>query len=154
MVIFLCGCKGKEAEPQLAGISFDASLRYGTYECEANIELGENGQSKAVLLAPESVKGAELLFSGEGISVNYMGISYTPQSKLPNETVNSVLSTILSYASKGAQKAAEREGLYVLENNVAGYSYKLYMTESGLPVKLECDDAELYAEFSNVKINK
>ena len=153
-LILLCGCAKRQTEPQVSSLSLDADIQFGEYACKANIELGENGESRAVLLSPESVKDATVLVNGEGMTVSYMGLSYTPQMPLPNETVMSVLSSVFTSAATGIGEAVERDGLYCLEKTAAGYRYSLYLTESGLPVRLECDEAELYAEFSNVTLKK
>lgn len=151
-VLMLCGCGSKEAEVKLSGISFDADIRFGKYECSANMQLYENGESRVVLSSPSTVAGVELLIDGEGITVKYSGLTYKLQAPLPNETVNSVLSTILTSASSGCKGAREEKGIYLLENSAGGYAYKLYVTEVGLPIRLECEQAELYAEFSNISL--
>ncbi len=152
-LVLLCGCgKSKETAVKLESISFDADITLAAYTCTCSIELSGGGLMSSTLLSPESVEGTTLKYDGEKLTINYMGLEYTPEMPIENETANGIINTIFQSAASGG-KTAERVGdSLVLEGEVAGYSYSLYVTDEGLPLRLVCEKANLTAEFSNVKI--
>ncbi len=102
--------------------------------------------------APEAIAGTTLSYDGENLKVNYMGLEYTPELPIAQETVNDIINNIFQSVATSGQNAVLEDGNYILRGEVAGKKFTLYVTEAGLPISLTCPDASLAAEFSNVTV--
>ncbi|MBE6767255.1 MAG: hypothetical protein E7550_06695 [Ruminococcaceae bacterium] len=153
MLLFLVGCGEKQTvDVNLQGISFDADMTYGKYKCICNVEINGGGILEMEAKSPKSIAGTKLIFDGDKVVITYKGLEYIPEMPISNETANEIINKILGSVSSGYKQAVRTDKGFLLEGEVAGYAYSLYVTEGGLPLSLECKKANLYAEFSNVKI--
>ncbi len=148
----LVGCGKKEVAPTLDGITFDALINFGGYSCMCEIDLSGGGIFTSRVKEPAAIAGTEVTYNGGNITITYMGMSYTPEMPLPGETLDEILSKVLQAVSSGSADAKQDDGNFIIEGETAGYDYTLYITESGLPLSLNCPRANFTAEFSNVKI--
>lgn len=153
-VLMLAGCGKRQSEPLASGISFDAAVSYGKYDCRCNIELSGGGVFFSKITEPSTIAGTEILYDGENVTITFMGLSMSPELPLPNETLDGILSAILQSVSSGGKTATQTDDGFIIENKIAGYDYILTLTESGLPLSLSVPRSDFTAEFSNVVIKK
>ena len=152
-LILLCGCGKKQSvDVTLESVSFDAAITYGSYNCTCNITISGGGMLASTILSPESIAGTTLSYDGENLTVNYMGLEYMPEMPISGDAANDIINKILQSASSGAKSAERVDDSFVLEGEVSGYEYSLFVTEAGLPLSLLCVEADLVAEFTNVTI--
>ncbi len=153
LIFLLAGCGEKKTTAvNLSGISFDADITYGKQKCVCSIEIQGAGMLKMELYEPENLKGTIITYDGDTVLLNYHGLEYTPELPITNETLGEIINKILSTVSSGYREAERTEKGFVLKGKVSDYSYELYVSEAGLPLSLFCEEANLYAEFSNAKI--
>lgn len=152
LILLLCGCKEqKTVDVNLKNLSMDADVKYRSYTINCTIELDGGGMFTSTINAPEAIAGTIVRYDGDMLTVSYMGLEYTPEKSPKKEHVNGIINMILGSASAGAQAERTEKG-FMLKSKVANYEYELYVSEVGLPLSLECEKADLYAEFSNVKL--
>lgn len=132
IIFILAGCKAeKQTAVQLSGLSFDCNADYNGGTVAGNIKAYGGGVFSFTLTEPKSIAGMEVKYDGETMTVNYLGLSYSPQLPLPAENINSVLNTIIAAASGGKTAKLCRDR-YILEDSADGFTYTLTVTESGL----------------------
>ena len=153
--IFLAGCAAPASvETKLDGISFDVTSEYNGTALKCAAKAYGGGMFTSTVLEPESIAGTEIAYDGSEVTITYMGLTYKPSLPLPNENINDILNTVITSASGNIQSAQKDGDVYVLEGSTGRYDYILTVTESGLPLWLECPSVGLKAEFSNVTILK
>ncbi len=154
MIFILAGCgTTKQVTSTLDGISFDADIEYGDYECECFVKAYGGGLFNCTVKEPKSIAGTTVEYNGSALTVTYMGITYTPQSPFPCENISDILNSIMTKAA--AADAAEKRGEeYIVEGKSGKYDYTITVTDAGLPIRLKCEEADLTVDFSNVTILK
>ncbi len=151
----MAGCAAPAAvETKLDGISFDVSVEYNDFECKCAAKAYGGGVFISTVLEPEAIAGTEITYDGEEVTITYMGLTYKPSLPLPSENINDILNTVIKSASGNIDLAQKEEDQYILKGDAGKYDYLLTVTESGLPLWLECPSIGLKAEFSNVTILK
>ncbi len=154
LVLFLlCSCSGgKEIEPQLRGITFTAEMNYYNEAYGFVGEILSDGTLKASITAPEELKDLNFTISGEGIMVEYKGLTYSPvEGNMPfagvmEEVYAPIREVILSDA------AADSDG--VLTGGAGVRAYTLTLSPTGLPQKLQIPDESFEIKFYNVSIKE
>lgn len=154
IIFILAGCKAeKQTAVQLFGLSFDCKASYNGGTVAGNIKAYGGGVFSFTLSEPQLISGTEVKYDGETVTINYLGLSYSPQLPLPADDTNTVLNTVIATAA-GGKTAKLCEDKYILEDKAGDLAYTLTVTESGLPLSLSVPDAGLSAEFSNVTLIK
>ena len=142
-----CGT-GEEIDTKLVGITFDADVKYGGYDCECSVKAYGGGVFSCEVREPETIEGTTVKYDGEETSITNMGMTYKPNAPLPTENIAVMLSDVVKNTSP-AQKKGEQYEVY---GKTGGYDYTLTVAATGLPLSLRCPSADLTVEFSNVKI--
>ena len=155
-LILLCSCgKKSEVKPLLAGISFDAEIVYYNENYACQCDISAEGVLTAKITEPEILKDFTLRVSKDGITADYLGITYTPTEG------NMPFSGVVDSFYKAIGKCIEEEIAATLSNNeytVKGdfedLGYTLYISPTGLPQKLLLPDERFSVNFYNVSIKK
>ncbi len=149
LIVTLASCgMEKEVDTKLVGVEFDASVQYGDYECRCKATAYGGGVFTLTVTEPKAIEGTTAHYDGDELSITYKGLSYKPQTELPCDNIADMLNDVVKNTSP-AQKNGEQ---YELTGNTGGYQYTLTVAETGLPLYLSCPSADLFVEFSNVKI--
>ncbi len=152
--VLLCGCSGKSksVSPMLDGISFCAKINFynEVYECDVKTE--KDGTLNLAVKVPEDLSGLKFTVSGEGVTAEYLGLTYTPKNeKMPLCGVVQTLYGILEN-TRGATLVIRKNENCIFEGRLYNRAYILCCAPSGLPLYIEIPDNSYRIEFSNVKI--
>ncbi|MBR6743534.1 MAG: hypothetical protein IKL94_03480 [Clostridia bacterium] len=155
LIFTLTSCSAKSSvEPQLKNISFVAEISYYNEVYSCDCVMSKEGELTAVIKLPETLEGFTLKVNSESVTAEYLGISYTPTDG--NMPFSSVLEEFYKKLclSESVGKAKKTDGVYKITAGEGADKASLYLTEAGLPIKLEMPDERFFAEFYNVTIQK
>ena len=151
-VLSSCDARKTEVNPVTAGISFSSqfSFRDGNYACEGSIE--KSGKAKIVLTDPSALKGMTFSFDGEAATVDFLGLSHSWISNdLAPMAPAEILAAVFRDLSKKDPAILEKDD-FVITESLAGMEYTLHFGATGLPISLQMNEMDLYADFQNVTI--
>lgn len=153
LVVLLCSCSGKNAvEPKLKGISFVAEISYYNeiYSCECT--MSNEGSLSAKVTLPETLEGFTLKVDSNGVTAEYLGITYTPtDGNMPFFGIIEEFYQGLCEAEKAGVAKKTDDG-YKITCGEGAEQKVLKITEAGLPITLLMPDERFYAEFYSVTI--
>lgn len=150
LLLFLCSCKKQVAfEVKKSGFSCDAEVQYNETELKAKLFVGENGYFCAEVTEPEVIKGMKCEWSGDKVTVSYLGISkdIDPDS-IPYFNYAKLVRDILGGLSENVNAIAQKDTF--VYNGTGKYGdYQIEFRADGFPIKLELPSASLTVTFSN-----
>lgn len=150
---FCCSCKSREVIPTLRSISFGADISFYNelYSLEASIN--EDGIMEINVTSPDNLKGLKLTYTTDGVTAEYMGISYTPKSEnMPLCSVSGTLYEIIKNVDKTKESAVSDDGNCIIEGKLDNCSYTFIFSPAGLPLHLEVSSYNMTVEFKNVTL--
>ncbi len=151
VLLTLTACSGKKtAEPRLLGITFLAEVTYYNENYKGECHFSEDKVLTFKITEPDILSGYTVTVSADNITAEYLGISYTPtESNMPFSSAVTKFYEKLVAASSG-EAAKEKDGVFILRGGVDADAYTLYISESGLPQKIEIPDDRFTVYFYNV----
>ena len=155
LMLLLCACGDKKSDitPVVMGISFTAELTYYNECYEANVKVGENGETDMEITSPDTIKGLELHFDGEDVTAKYAGLDYkTDFASLPEGACCMLLYRILKDACKEDVCVIFGGDEYYIQRDAADIGYKLFLGATGLPISAEDSENGFTVNFKNVTI--
>ena len=157
LIMFLCGCgsKNKTAVPVTKGVSFTADVTYYNecYTCDVVVD--ENGVMTATVTYPEELSGVKLMFDGENVTAEYLGLTYTLKTDtMPLGNVALSIYNVFAHIAENGLTAEQDESNCIIENEIDGEEYEFVFAPSGLPLELKMPDKELNVIFNNVTVKK
>ena len=152
MLFLFCGCgEKKNVKPSLEGVSFDAKISYAGYNCQCSVKAYGGGNFSCTVKEPAVLKGTQINYNGEKVTVSFMGMDYEPPLPLPCENITDILKTVVESARNGTG-LINPEGHYDITGKTGRYNYTVTVTESGLPVRIVCDEIKFTAEITNATV--
>ena len=157
LIIFLCGCGGKNktATPVTKGVSFTADVTYYNecYTCDVAVD--EKGIMSATVTSPEELFGVKLMFDGENVTAEYLGLTYTLKTDtMPLGNVALSIYNVFSHIAENGLTAEQDESNCIIENEIGGEKYEFIFAPSGLPLELKMPQKELKVIFNNVTVKE
>ena len=157
LIIFLCGCGGKNktATPVTKGVSFTADVTYYNecYTCDVAVD--EKGIMSATVTSPEELFGVKLMFDGENVTAEYLGLTYTLKTDtMPLGNVALSIYNVFSHIAENGLTAEQDESNCIIENEIGGEKYEFIFAPSGLPLELKMPQKELRVIFNNVTVKE
>ena len=154
LLVFLCGCKGKQPV-QLVGksLSFviDLTCYNEQFQCEGNVS--KDGVLKLRVLYPEDLADLTLTFEGENVTAEYMGLSYTPDcGKMPVGCAASVLYRLLRQSWQTEQLPKQEKKQLYIEGNDGEYWYRFFFSPVGYPLSFEVTGCGISGVFQNITL--
>ncbi len=153
-IVLLCSCgKKSEVKPQLTGISFDAEIVYYNENYACRCEISKEGNLTAKITEPELLKDFTLRVSRDGITADYLGITYTPtKGNMPfSGVVDSCYKALLECMEENIT-ANFSNNQYTVKGDCEDLGYTLHLSPTGLPQKLLLPDERFSVNFYNVTI--
>lgn len=152
VLLTLAACSGKkEVAPLLCGISFSADVSYYNENYKGECTVSKDGALTVKITEPEELSGYTVKLSNEGITAEYLGLSFTPTAN--NMPASSVLSDFYrQYSAAAFSKEPARstgDGY-----RLSGEGYTLWLTAMGLPQKAELPDESFCIYFYNVAVEE
>lgn len=135
--IILSGCNKKSSgvTAVTTGLSFTADVSFFDIKTTYNIKISENGEMEAESVSGNT-SGMKLKCLDEIIEVSFKGLSYSTNiSALPD----GVISEFIYSAFKNADTTTvfSKDKQYYINGENEKYSYKIYLGQTGLPLKIE-----------------
>ena len=157
LIVFLCGCggKNKSATPVTKGVSFIADVTYYNecYTCDVAVD--EKGIMTATVTSPEELSGVKLKFDGENVTAEYLGLTYTLKTDtMPLGNVALSIYNVFTHIAENGLTAEQDESNCIIENEIEGEKYEFIFAPSGLPLELKMPQKELKVIFNNVTVKE
>lgn len=150
LLMFLCSCKKQvEFEVKKSGFSCDSNVTYNETELKAKLFVGENGYFCAEITEPEVLRGMKCEWSGDTVTVSYLGIKkdIDPES-IPYFNYAKLIRDILSGLAGNVVATATNDSFTY--NGTGKYGdYQIVFRADGFPIKLSLPSASLVVTFSN-----
>lgn len=152
--LLFSGCTSKKAvEPVLNNINFSAMITYNDAEFECYVEILD-GNFTSTVVKPETIKDFTLRFNSDGVTAEYLGITYTPETHcMPSTAAVQILYDIINDVSKQGLTAYCKEENCTINRYINDYAYSFEFSPSGLPISLSIDDLDLEIKFNNVTVS-
>ncbi len=157
LIMFLCGCgdKNKTTVPVTKGVSFTADVTYYNecYTCDVVVD--EKGVMAATVTSPEELSGVKLMFDGENVTAEYLGLTYTLKTDtMPLGNVALSIYNVFTHIAENGLTAEQDDSNCIIENKINGEKYEFVFAPSGLPLELKMPQKELKVIFNNVAVKK
>ncbi len=152
VLLMLTACSKKTAEPQLCGISFTADVTYYNENYKGECYFSEDKVLTFKINEPEIIAGYTVTVSAEGITAEYLGLTFTPNDG--NMPFSSAVAQFYEKlcAAASAEEAKERGGEFKISGGKDADSYTLYISETGLPQKILIPDERFVVYFYNATL--
>ena len=132
-----------------SGFSCDADVAYNETELKAKLFVGENGYFCAEITYPEVIEGMKCEWSGERVTLSYLGITkdIDPES-IPYFNYARLVRDILGGLAENVVASALKDTF--VYNGTGKYGdYQIEFRADGFPIKLELPSASLVVAFYN-----
>ena len=151
--LLFSGCTSKKTvEPVLNNINFSAVITYNDAEFECYVEILDDKFTSTVV-KPETIKDFTLRLNSDGVTAEYLGITYTPEThSMPSTAAVQILYDNISDVSKQGITAYCKEENCTIDRYINDYAYSFEFSPSGLPISLSIDDLDLDIKFNNVTV--
>ncbi len=151
--IILCGCgNSKVVTPVINNIDFTAQIKFSDehYVCDVSV-YDENIDVKVV--NPQEIKGLTFHYSDSTVSVEHLGIKYTPDAgNMPAGGVAVILTDVINHINKEGLTAVFNEGNCVINSRAGEHKFTFEFSPAGLPLELEIPNINYTVKFNNVTI--
>lgn len=147
----LCGCEKKLPKIKLVttGISFTAEIKQNSKTHTFDVEIKKNGIMNITSNEDNNLK---LSFCGNNMTAFYQNVEYTsPVSNLPKNISLDFLYILFSELTKG-KSVIEKDDNYYIKSANSKYDATIYMTKSGIPLKVEENRFNIEIIFKKVYI--
>ena len=151
--VILCGCSGKgELSPILRGISFEADISYYNekYVCDTIID--KDGNLTMNFKYPQDISDLKIFFNDGKAKIEYMGLTYTPDDRMPAGSVAQTLYDIISDVEKTDSTPIKDSENCMLDGRYNNTYFKFYFSPSGLPLSVLIPDDSFEIQFNNLTI--
>lgn len=153
MLISLCSCKDTQIEPKLTQISFTAELSYFNEVYSFDGQILKDKTLKITMKEPEGLKDLNLTVNSDGITAEYMGLTYIAnEATMPFSRIIAETYTPLVALAGEESVTADKNG--EISGKADEIEYKLTVSPTGLPQKLELDSRHITVKFYNISIKE
>ncbi len=154
VLMTLSACSGKtEVIPRLVGISFTADMTYFNENYKGDCVISPDGTLACKITEPESLSGYTVTLSKDGMTAEYLGITYTPtESNMPFSGVIGEFYEKLGTIIASGSSAQKKDDAYIIKGGEDADAYALYMSSTGLPQSLQLPDERFTVYFYNTTV--
>lgn len=131
----LCGCETKTTKVQLVttGISFTAEIKQNNNSCLFDVVIDKDSVMNITSCDDKNFK---ITFCGNNMTAFYENVEYTcPVSSIPSNLNFDFLYALFSDLTVGKSVVEKDDNYYIMSSN-AKYDATLYITKSGIPLKV------------------
>lgn len=150
-ILLLCSCNiATQITPCVDNISFTAEAVWDntTYSLSGTTE---KESLTLKINSPERMKNCEFIFSGDNITVNYLGLTNkTNTSAFTDSSLLTVINEGINTARK--TKINENNGKYYCEFEIADTEYTFIFGATGLPIEITDKSGKNRILFKNATI--
>ena len=151
MLLILTGCaRASSITPITRNLSFTAEVTYYNEFYEISGEINHNGQMTLNFLEPEALKDIVFTITDNNIKAYFKGISYDYNSPQQSD----VISFIYNAFKEEAPTVYENDNDFFTKGKFDDFEYKLFIGQSGLPLKIIDSSGRFNVVFKNPSIKK
>lgn len=153
LLIFLCSCKAtnRNAKPLVRQIEFTAQTNLDDIPYLFTVKTDSDLNATITVKAPQEIKGLQMIFSPETVKTRFLNIeTEIPLSGFSENSPFSTVYQLLLYADEPKNEISYQNDHIFSECEIAGKNYRLYYTETGLPLKAESPDKNIL--FKSISI--
>ncbi len=154
-VIFMSSCNSGEKfiTPILSGISFTAEIDYYNEYFACDVTIDQDKTMKLTVTQPQDISGMKLIFSGDKVTAEYMGITYTPHTDtLPVGGVAQTLYSIIRQLDDDTVLETQDGKNCIFKGRIDDRAFSFSFTPSGLPLCIDIPDQSFSIKFSKVEV--
>ncbi len=147
----LCGCEKKTTEVKLVstGLSFSAEIKQNSKTQIFDVVIDDKG---IMNITSSEDKNFKLTFCGNNMTSFYQNVEYTcPVSSIPKNLNFDFIYILFSELTVG-KSVVEKDGNYYIKASNSKYDATLYITKSGIPLKVEENRFNIEVVFKKVYI--
>lgn len=150
ILILFAGCKEKSTLQTVNNFECSAFANFYGEDYEIGI-VSLKSIVTAEIISPKSLKGLKYTVSDKKIEAEYLGVR-SEGEKGGFGGLCVFISEILLLTQNANLEKSKSE--YIFQETTEYGKVTVVFSQSGLPVKLNCDGGEVYAEFRNIKITE
>lgn len=153
LVVFLCSCRGTnhDTRPLVRQIKFTAQTVFEDTPYLFTVTTDSELNATFTVQAPESIKGLQIIFSPERVKLKFSDIeTETPLSGFSENSPFSTVYQLLLCADRQKNETSHENDYIFSKCEISGKDYRLYFTETGLPLKAESPDTNIL--FKSISI--
>ena len=165
MLLILTGCaRASSITPITRNLSFTAEVTYYNEFYEISGEINHNGQMTLNFLEPEALKDIVFTITDNNIKAYFKGISYDYNSPQQSDVISCILSQLfcimmlISFIYNAFKEEAptvyENDNDFFTKGKFDDFEYKLFIGQSGLPLKIIDSSGRFNVVFKNPSIKK
>lgn len=135
-IFSLCNCNKESSDVTAVttGLSFTAELSYKNQTFKYDYKIFKDGSAEALLHLDKTE--TKIFFSENSIKYDFNNLEYT--QSLNNLNENLIIDFIFSVMKDASNKKVYTQNEYLcLEGKTDKYDYKMYLSEMGIPLKIE-----------------
>lgn len=147
-----CNKKSSDVTAVTTGLSFTAEISYKNNTVSYSVTIFDNSDTEIKTLS-DSLSGLCYTFSGETVTVSYNGLEYNiPISSLPEGIITDFLYSVFCTVKENNSAVMSENDEYYISDRNEKYSFKIYLGETGLPLKIEDSENGITAIIKNASI--
>ncbi len=151
LLLILTGCaRASSITPITRNLSFTAEVTYYNEFYEISGEINQNGKMTLNFLEPEALKDIVFTITDNNIKAHFKGISYNYNSPQQSD----VISFIYNAFKEEAPTVYENDNDFFTKGKFDDFEYKLFIGQSGLPLKIIDSSGRFNVIFKNPSIKK
>lgn len=147
-LILLCGCAkpAKDIKPVLSGISFTTKATFYNENYTFKTVIEKDFSSTFYFNKPKELSGLTVTLKDDNYKAYFNGLDYS--GKISSSPLKGIVQNTYSFLKSAENGTVEKNDKEIyIKNSFGGTEFTLYITDSGLPIKLVCPDLGLNAEF-------
>ena len=152
--ILFSGCK-KENEPIkpiTTNISFVAEISHNGICNKYNVKIDKNSNTELEAI-DNGLNGLSLYFSGDEITEKFNKLEHKFKvSSLPQGVITDFIHSVFLTATKDNHDIETENEQYIIKGENNRYSFKIYLGQSGLPIKIEDKKNDIKVIIKNASI--
>ncbi len=132
-LLLLVGCANvTKIKPITRGISFVGEMKYYNEYYELSVDIDKNGEMKIKIDEPTELGDLVFTFKDDEMSVSFKGISHEFGDTYKTEALNLIYKAF----KEESPDVYEKNDEFFITGEYAGNEYKMFIGESGLPLKI------------------
>ena len=151
----LSGCKNEKEpiKPITTDLSFKAEIDYNGSTCKYDVKIDKNSNTE-LKATDNSLKGLSYYFSGDEITEKFNQLEHKFKiSSLPQGVITDIIHSVFYTATKEKLAPIKENEQYILSGENSRYSFKIYIGQSGLPIKIKEAKKGITVIIKNAAIN-
>ena len=147
-----CSAVNRAPYPVISNISFVAEIEYQNKIFEYAITISKTNEYKIDILKNGKETGLTIIFNNDKMQFSFQDLKYeTTLSDLPQGLFIDLIYNCFNSIPKNTTTELDKD-LFFIKNKTQKYDYKIYFSESGLPIKMEEKNNSITAIFKGMKI--